>query len=434
MQRKHFKRALCVLSAMVFLSSSIPVPVASAATDEEKIEDIRNKQKELDAKIAQQNKEIAAIKENIGEQEEYAQQIHDKMAAQQEVIDGYNGEIDIYEGQIANLNQQIQEKQKNIAELDVQIQKLQDEIAENEKRIDETKDLLKERLVSLYMQGESSYLELLLSSDSLSNFLMRIELMENITEHDTELINEIRAIVIQLDNDKKAIDEKKDEIKQAQALIESEKAEVQVKENEVTTKRDQAQQVQDEINASWKEVQAVIKQMETAQQQSKTLIAKMQKEQDAFDAQIQEIIRERGSTGSGTSASGFITPITYDSSVYCSSGYGQRSSGWHGGVDLTRPSATGTPIYAVQSGKVIQAQYHYSWGNYVMIDHGDGVQTLYAHCSRFAVSKGQTVSQGQTIAYIGNTGNSFGPHLHFEVYINGSRVNPEGYIKMPPRR
>ncbi|MDR1629965.1 MAG: peptidoglycan DD-metalloendopeptidase family protein [Oscillospiraceae bacterium] len=434
MQRNHFKRALCVLGATVFLLSSLPVPPAAAATDEEKIEQIRQQQKALDAKIASANEEIAAIKDSIGEQEEYAEELYDKMSAQQEVIDSFNSEIDIYEGQISALNKQIQEKEDHIATLEKDIEKLEKDIEEQQVKIDATKDLLKERLVTLYMQGESSYLELLLSSDSLSNFLTRIELMENITEHDTELISEIREIVTQLENDQKVINEKIDEVKQAQALIESEKADVQSKEDEVKSKRNQAQAVQDEINAGWKEVQAIIGNLESLENQNKSLVAKYKRDQEAFDAQIQEIIRERGSTGSGTTAAGFITPIKYDSSVYMSSPFGERSSGYHKGVDLTRPGATGTPIYAVKNGKVIQATYHSSYGNYVMIDHGDGVQTLYAHCSRLAVSNGQTVSQGQVIAYIGSTGNSTGPHLHFEVYINGSRVNPGNYIPLPPRR
>ena len=109
-----------------------------------------------------------------------------------------------------------------------------------------------------------------------------------------------------------------------------------------------------------------------------------------------------------------------------SSRYGYRSSGFHGGVDLAAPG--GSPILAARAGKVLTATYHYSYGNYVIVDHGGGISTLYAHASKLLVKKGQTVKKGQQIAKVGTTGNSTGNHLHFEVRINGKRTNPEPYI------
>ena len=122
------------------------------------------------------------------------------------------------------------------------------------------------------------------------------------------------------------------------------------------------------------------------------------------------------------------------SGVYVSSGYYYRTnpitgaSEHHGGLDLTAGGCYGHSVLACASGTVVTATYHYSWGNYILIDHGNGLATLYAHLSGFAVSAGQSVSQGQTIGYVGSTGYSTGPHLHVEVWVNGSRVNPAGYI------
>ena len=101
--------------------------------------------------------------------------------------------------------------------------------------------------------------------------------------------------------------------------------------------------------------------------------------------------------------------------------------GYHHGTDIASTggrSIYGAPIVAADSGRVVTATYHYSYGNYVMIDHGGGYSTLYAHASSLAVSAGQTVTKGQVIAYVGSTGNSTGPHLHFEVRVNGTRQNP----------
>lgn len=102
---------------------------------------------------------------------------------------------------------------------------------------------------------------------------------------------------------------------------------------------------------------------------------------------------------------------------------------FHMGIDI--PAAKNTPIYASNGGKVITAKFHYSYGNYVVIDHGGGKSTLYAHANSLNVKQGDTVKQGDVIAYVGNTGNSFGCHVHFEVRINGKHTNPLGYVVQP---
>ena len=119
----------------------------------------------------------------------------------------------------------------------------------------------------------------------------------------------------------------------------------------------------------------------------------------------------------------FMRPV---SGGTITSKYGQRSSGFHTGVDLAVP--TGTPVYAAAAGTVVKAGWSGGYGYLVVIDHGNGYQTYYAHNSRLCVSVGQSVSKGQNIAYSGSTGNSTGPHLHFEVRINGNTTNPLNYI------
>jgi murein DD-endopeptidase MepM/ murein hydrolase activator NlpD len=145
------------------------------------------------------------------------------------------------------------------------------------------------------------------------------------------------------------------------------------------------------------------------------------------------LLQSNGSSGDGLleNSSGLICPIQY-SGRYISSGYYRNSDGsYHGALDICVYGGTyGLNISAAESGTVITAAYHWSYGNYIVIDHGSGLSTLYAHCSSLAVSSGQTVSKGDTIGYVGSTGNSTGPHLHFEVRVNGSRTNPSNYISV----
>ena len=158
-----------------------------------------------------------------------------------------------------------------------------------------------------------------------------------------------------------------------------------------------------------------------------------------MEAQIQKELASKGSSGSGSLIGGGTLqwPLHY-SGCYISSGMVGRTnpvtgkSETHGGIDICVSGGSyGKAISAAASGTVITASYHYSYGNYVMIDHGNGLATLYAHCSSLAVGSGQSVSAGQTIAYVGDTGYVSGPHLHFEVRVNGQRVNPLGYVSMP---
>ena len=165
------------------------------------------------------------------------------------------------------------------------------------------------------------------------------------------------------------------------------------------------------------------------------------------DAEIAEIIRQKAQTNAnpqpsaGESLPGITSNATWAYPVaggsYISSGYGQRDasiSGWgfHGGIDITGGGFMGTPIYATRAGTVIAANYGTTgYGNYVIIDHGDGYTSLYGHCSALLVSQGQRVSRGQIIAQVGNTGWSTGPHLHFEVRYNGETVDPLDYVNIP---
>ncbi|WP_353893259.1 M23 family metallopeptidase [Proteinivorax hydrogeniformans] len=133
---------------------------------------------------------------------------------------------------------------------------------------------------------------------------------------------------------------------------------------------------------------------------------------------------ERGTSNAPSGSGNFLWPISSGGRI--TSRFGPRGGGFHSGVDIAAPS--GTPIAAADSGRVVTSTYHGAYGNYIEIDHGNGYRTLYAHNSRNVVSVGDTVSRGQTIGYVGSTGRSSGPHVHFEVHRNGSRVNPLNYF------
>ena len=219
--------------------------------------------------------------------------------------------------------------------------------------------------------------------------MTRLELLKRVSEHDNELvkglqeeINELNKTKEQLSSDQQSQQEKQSEIVNEKAAIESARAEVK-----------------------------------SLDSQNDAYQAKMDK------LEAQSISNTTGSSGNGVLSSGMSFPLTCN--YYVSQHYGHNG---HKGVDIAGANINGQPVYAAAGGTVISASYHSSWGNNVLIDHGNGVWTRYAHLSSIGVSAGQTVSQGQYIGKVGSTGNSSGPHLHFEVYVNKNRVNPEPYI------
>ena len=323
-----------------------------------------------------------------------------------------------------NLQSQIDGLNTQINSLDASIEEKNTAIAEKQKNIDEDVETLKERLCAIYMMGDASTLEILLQSESVIDMAQKVELLNIITEHDTKLIAQLTADMESIADEKAEIESEKEQVAAARTELES-------KGSELAEVQAEAERVLEELNQSVASVQAESDRIAEEKAQASAEIDQWWKDYYAQLAE-QENQQNNGSSGSSGGSSGsigsggyvstgnFTWPVPGFTNISC--GY---SSG-HKAIDISGGGRTiyGTPIVAADSGKVVTATYHYSYGNYVMIDHGGGYSTLYAHASSLAVSVGQTVTKGQTIAYVGSTGNSTGPHLHFEVRVNGNRQNP----------
>lgn len=362
-------------------------------------------------------------------------------------FDKLQDEMDVIEDRISDLNSKIAEYNKTISQYQSEIDSLQKQINDAEARqteleaeISDTYELLGDRLYATYVAGSTSTLELLLSAEDFETFLTRLELVRRISEYDTNLvsglqsdINELETTKAQLDADKASVEEKQTAEQSARDALAADRAEeLQARSLRVSK--------QNEIEKQLSDNQARLDNLQAAM--------------DKYDNEKASNMESGGgditSGGSGSggsseignypvSSKGMICPLQY-SNVYISAGwYGYAN---HKGIDFCTRGATGNTygkeIRAAADGTVYSAEYHYSWGNNVYINHGDGVYTRYAHCSQLLVSKGQTVKQGQVIAYVGNTGNvsprptesnpHAGAHLHFEVWVNGERVNPAPWL------
>ena len=319
--------------------------------------------------------------------------------------------------QILNLNEQI--------ELHTQlIEQKTEEVDEAQKVADAQLEKYKVRVRAMEESGRYSYFEVLFGASSIGEFLSLIDDIGDIMRSDKELEDAYRQSV----EDLKAL---KAEYEQAKAEMEDSKTELE------------ALKVQQEKDIA--EATAVISALQSDISSNSSVLNELSAQEKALNADIQAKIAELnrqqeeqkkndsgnngGSSGGSTIGTGNLVWPSY--CTYITSRQGPRTHPItgeyknHGGTDIG--ASYGSAIYAADSGTVVYSSdgWNGGWGNYVMIDHGNGMQTLYAHMSSRAVSAGQTVSRGQTIGYVGSTGMSTGPHLHFEMYINGSRIDPQ---------
>lgn len=315
--------------------------------------------------------------------------------------------------QISNLNEQIDLNQQLIDEKTVQVQEAQ-------KAADEQLEKYKKRVRVMEENGRYNYLEVLFGASSVSEFLSLMDDIGDIMRSDKELEDSYRQAVEELKAAKK-------EYEDAQAEMKAKKADLVV--------------LNDQLEQDISEAAAVVAAIQNDINANAEILSQINAENDALEARIhakvQELNAQAAAVASGTApssgaVSGSGSLVWPTDSTYITSVQGPRThpvTGQyknHGGTDIG--ASYGSSIYAADSGTVVTVGYDANgYGNYVMIDHGNGMQTLYGHMSSVAVSQGQSVSKGQTIGYVGSTGLSTGAHLHYEVRQNGERVNPENY-------
>lgn len=389
--------------------------------------------KTLDSLKAEQNE----LKDKIAESEEKIKELMNQQARQEEIINELNIQIGQLNAQLDNIrdqmdviNEEITKIEREIAKLDEEIKALDVKIAEKDEEIAETVQLYCDRLRANYIAGETSVLELFTASSSLSSFLNRLELFRRVTANDQKIVDQLNREIGEIEEMKQSLEDSKAQVEADKAVLETRRADLQSVEDELES-------TQAEIIAKSNEVNRKLEDLNYQTQRLQISINKYNSEMDAIEDEIDNFLQQQqgGSSSSSTvSPGGWMWPVPYSNS-YISSPFGYRTdpiSGaykFHAGIDITMAGAMGKNIIAVKSGTVIRTVYsNTGYGNYVMIDHGGGYVSLYAHCKSLNVSNGQHVSQGQVIAYIGSTGYSTGAHVHFEIRKNGEKVNPSNYV------
>ena len=414
--RKQGRNLLALVLAAVLLLTMFPVRAEAASSSEirKQLQELKEEKKALQAQID----------EVRGQYEENENEMLD-MVNQKNVIDQ---EISILHSQISNINTQI-------ATYSLLIADKQDELDNAEARLEDLSEKNKERIQAMEEEGDMSYWEVLFKANSFSDLLDRLNMIQEIAASDKRRMEELAAAAEDVDAARQELTGEKQE-------LEATKAELDVAQAELDEKRAEADELLRELIAKGEEFAQLIEEAEDEQDALMDEIA--QAEKDLKEAEYQEWLatyvppttQPSGGGGGDTtpsvdvpSSSGWVCPVPY---YTLTSPFGYRThpitGKWkmHKGVDLA--CAQGTPIYAAKSGKVTRATYGKSEGYYVSINHGDGFASIYMHMTHYIVSPGQHVSAGQVIGYVGSTGGSTGPHLHFGISYNGTYVNPMQYI------
>ena len=303
------------------------------------------------------------------------------------------------EKQLDTLNKQIEETESRIKNLEV--------------KIENQHNAYLERMAREYMEQETDYVELILGSSNLVDFLSKLEYVSSIIDYDNRIISELDANKAELEAEKAKLAKAKDD----QAL--------KVKDYEDAIKSSQD---------AYDQKIALMASLEVDENASintytyyKELEDQLNRELAAYLAELQRKSQSAYVGGTGG------WPLQAGVNVYVSSEFGWRVlwgvNDYHYGIDLA--CANGTEIYAFNGGTVVKSEWHYSYGNYVVIDHGGGISTLYAHMSQRVAQAGDYVAPGQLIGYVGMTGSASGYHLHFEVRENGEVVQPRNYLTFP---
>ena len=355
---------------------------------------------------------------DVNELQEQKSEIQEKLNKTNEELNIVNEDLTQNLQQIQKLDENIQANEETINKIDEDISKIETEIKEIEKKLEDAtitykkqKDLLDARLVEIYEAGDTNYLEIVLGARSISDFFATYYIVSELASYDIELLEFVEEKKNEIEQDKNKIYDKRTELENKERTASKTKI-------ALSNTRVLRQNYISKLSQEEQELQAQI---------------------DEYNAQINSIeteIRSLAKTinfGEDYSGGPMQWPIPGHYTI--TSNYGMRVHPitgvykLHTGVDIS--ASMGTEFTAIANGVVVKAEYNSAYGNMVIIDHGGGVQTLYAHGSEIVATLGQVVNAGDVILKVGSTGYSTGPHAHFEVRVNGNPMNPLDYVSIP---
>lgn len=400
---RHWKKAVCVLLGIAIMFTY--VEPARAVTNES----IREKEDQ----IKKAKEEVSNLKSSLTDVEALKKELEQS----KNNLTAYVTQLD---SELSSIQEKIQQYNTRITETEAQIVETTEELNEAIKQQEDQYEAMKKRIRFMYEKGDTFYLEMLFSSAGFADMMNKADYIEALSRYDRNKLEEYVQTREMVELCKEELETEKELLDEAKAAVEEEEANIS---SLIEEKEAQIISVSGDISNK----EAAIKEYEEMIAQENAEIAALEK------AVAEEKARLEAENAQARIYNGGMFTWPCPGYKRISDEYGNRihpilgTQQFHNGVDMSAPS--GTAILAAYDGDVIAAAYSGSMGNYIMIDHGSGLYTIYMHCSALYVSKGQAVTKGQNIAAVGSTGRSTGPHLHFSVRLNGSYVSPWNYLK-----
>ena len=401
---KFWKKLLCIIIC-ISVVFAFPTETVRATTNDS----IREKE----AEIAEAKQEVATLKSSLTDVEKLKKELEQSKSDLNAYVTQLDTQLSDIQSKISEYNNLIEEKENEIVvtteELNAAIEKQEEQYA-----------AMKERIKFMYEKGDTLYMEIIFSSSSLSDTVNKADYIEALSAYDRNQLDEYVRTRELIALCKEELESEKEVLDEAKLAVEAEEAAVNTL---ISEKEAQIVAVSSDISKK----EAAIKEYEDMIADENAQIAALEK------AVAEEKARLAAANANARTYDGGMFAFPCPGYKRISDEYGNRMhptlgvEKFHNGIDLA--AASGTSILAAYDGDVVAADYSSSMGNYIMIDHGGGLYTIYMHASALYVSKGQSVYKGQTIAAVGSTGRSTGPHLHFSVRLNGNYVSPWNYLK-----
>lgn len=409
---KKMLRPLSLVMCFILLCSMPSVAYAAEVDDEGKKEELENSRRDLQ-NAQDERKDMEGTLSNIKDQKADLEEAKSDLS---DYVVELDGQLMFIQGTLTELEVKIAEKEQEITQIEQQLK----EARINEK---DQYESMEQRIQFMYERGNSAYISLIFGAENFSEMLNKAEYIEEISNYDRDMLKEYQET-------KEAIAFLKEQLEKEQEMLNSAQEQAVEKEGEMSDLIAQKEKQIENYETDISNKEKAIKEYEAEIAAQNATIA-------ALEAKILQTEREL----SDVSGNDVGEIPVYGGGPFCwpapsytriSDDYGNRIhptlgvQQFHNGLDMAAPS--GSPILAADSGVVIAAAYSSSMGNYIMINHGSGLYTIYMHASALYVSSGQTVTRGEKIAAVGSTGRSTGPHLHFSVRRNGSYVNPWNFL------
>lgn len=432
-RERIFKFVCSALAVFVSINWLFVHPVFVFASDAE----LQAQKEEYEEKIASADSRLSELKDEKDRAQEYCDLLEQKITYLQEELDLCEKEVENAKNDIAAINNRIINNENSVKTIEKRSESAKIQIDTLTQKLASVYDEWCARLRAAYISGTYSPLELLLTADGPAAFLTRLEMISAVNAHDGKIMMTVSSSIEKITQLQEELEQNAAELQAANEQCRADEAALKQKRSEYLALEEELAAKKTAYDAEKEESDLVLKKLTEKTKMYSEYRNESAEELERIEQEIQAQIGDaenqyKGQNPSSNDVLDLVYPVPGHTAI--SAGYPNYSSGkYHGGIDF--PCDTGTDVVAAQAGTVITAKtLDYSYGYYIMIYHGEdekgrSVVTLYGHNSKLLVEEGQKVAQGEVIAKSGSTGNSTGPHCHFEVRINKERVNPLDYLE-----